>query len=327
MFNFYNNCLFCFAPLPEIPSGDGEHVFPKNIYGFWRIYDVCETCMKHFGDNVDQLSLQNPQILKAIEQLQLPNAEKYYEQIKFEGTDTVDSIKIKMIRKDGRFKTKAQEINEDFFECSEEDWQNIGVKWLKQKTNLSSEEFKVEIEKLTEQYNSLKPGETVTSSKLGFTIRKRSVKDVKIDETNIPSISPLISKIVVSFLHYILTVDELVSLDKIEDLINNARHLQDLPPYTINWCALSQEPRYHKFHRIWLSFIDNSIFVDVTFFGYPNWRVILNSSEPIIKHDLDGRLIKEIIFILDFEDKDNRKKHIGFIYEDSDSPVFYELEL
>ncbi len=81
MFNFYKHCLFCFNPLTEVPSGVGEHVFPKSVYGFWRIYDVCDTCMKHFGDNIDQLPFQNPQVLKAIEQLQLPKAERYYEQI------------------------------------------------------------------------------------------------------------------------------------------------------------------------------------------------------------------------------------------------------
>lgn len=326
MFNFYKHCLFCFNLLPEIPSGIGEHVFPKSIYGFWRIYDVCETCMKHFGDNVDHLPLQNPQILKAIEQLKLPNAERYYEQIKYRGTDTVDGIKVKMIRKDISFKTKAQERNENFFECSEEDWQNIGVKWLNRKTNLRKEEFDSEIENLKEQYDYLKPGEIVTSSKLGFSIRKRSVKDVEIDELNLAIISPLIAKIVVSFLHYILSVDELVSLDKVEDLINSARYSKELPSYTINWCTLVQEPKYYKFHRVWVAFIDRSIFVDVTFFGYPNWRIILNSEKSIIKHDLDGNLIKEIVLILDFEDPGNRKKYMGFVYKDTDKPVFYELE-
>lgn len=100
MFNFYKHCLFCFVPLLEIPSGIEEHVFPKSIYGFWRIYAVCETCMKYFDDNIDHLPLQNPQILKAIEQLRLPNTEKYYEQIKYKGTDTIDGIKVKIYEVD-----------------------------------------------------------------------------------------------------------------------------------------------------------------------------------------------------------------------------------
>ena len=326
MFNFYKHCLFCFNPLPKIPSGVGEHVFPKSVYGFWRIYDVCNICRKHFGENIDQLAVQNPQILKAIEQLELPNAERYYEQIKYKGTETINGIKVKMIRKDGKFKTKAQEINEDFFECSEDDWQNIGIQWLNRKTNLPKEEFEKEIENLKEQYKSLKPGETVSSDKLGFSIRKRSVKNVEIDETAFNEISPLIAKIVVSFLHYILSVDELISLDKVEELINHARHSKKLQPYTINWCSLVQEPEYYKFHRVWLTFIDNSIFLDVTFFGYANWRVLLNCQEPIIKHDLDGKLIKQIVFILDFEDGGNRKKYMGFTYSDSETPIYYELE-
>jgi hypothetical protein len=327
MFNFYKHCLFCFSPLPEIPSGAGEHVYPKSIFGFWRIYDVCENCMKHFGDNIDQLALQNPQILKAMEQLELPNADRYYEQIKYEGTDTIDGIKVKMVLKDGDFKTKAQEINENFFECSEKDWENIGIRWLKNKTNLSESDFQKEVEKLKEEYISLEPGETVISTPLGFSVRKRSVKDVKIDEENLNRITPLIAKIVVSFIHYFLTVDELVSLDEVEDLIKHSRHSEELQPYTINWCSLTEEPKYNKFHRVLMNILGNSIFIDVTFFGYPNWRIILNSKNPIIMHDLDGRLIKQIIFIQDFEDLENRQKHVGFVYDDDETPTYYEANI
>ena len=127
MFHFYSHCLFCHNPLPEYPTGVGEHIFPKNIYGFWRIFDVCDECRKYFGDNIDQLAIQNPHVLNAMHQLKLPNADRYYEQLKYEGTDTIDGIKVKMIRKPDKFKTKARLINEDFFECSEEDWQkNFG---------------------------------------------------------------------------------------------------------------------------------------------------------------------------------------------------------
>lgn len=327
MFNFYKHCLFCLNPLPEKPYGVGEHVFPKGVYGFWRIYDICETCMKHFGDNVDQLPFQNPHILKAIEQLKLPKAEQYYGQIPYEGTDTVDGHKVKMIRKDGTFKTKAQELNEDFFECSEDDWHKIGVNWLKQRTNLSEEEFDKEIVDLKERYNSLKPGEIVTSFKLGFSIKKRSIRDVSFDESGLDPISPLIAKIAVSYLHYILNVEELVTLDKIESLINHTRYLKDIPPFMINWCPLLLEPEYKKFHRVLITFLGKSILVDVTFFGYPSWRILLDSNKPIFKYDLDGKLIEELLFILDFENANNRNKYLGFKNKDSKNPVFYEIEL
>ena len=327
MFNFYKHCLFCLDPLPEKPSGVGEHVFPKGVYGFWRIYDVCKTCMKHFGDNVDQLPFQNPHILKAIEQLKLPKAEQYYGQITYEGTDTVVGHKVEMIRKNGTFKTKAQELNVDFFECSEDDWHKIGVNWLKQRTNLSEEEFDKEIVNLKEQYNSLNPGEIVTSSKLGFSIKKRSVRDVSFDESGLDSISPLIAKIVVSYLHYILNVEELVTLYKIETLINHARYLKDIPPFMINWYPLLLEPEYKKFHRVLITFLGKSILVDVTFFGYPSWRILLDSDKPIVKYDRDGKLIEELLFILDFENADNRKKYLGFKNKDSQNPIFYEIEL
>ena len=283
--------------------------------------------MKHFGNNVDQPPFHNPHVLKAIEQLQLPKAEQYYAQIPCKGTDIVDGFKVKMIRKDGTFKKKVKELNENFFECSEDLWHKIGVKWLEQRTSLSKEEFDKEIAKLKEQYKSLKPGKIVTSSKLGFSIKKRSVRDLEIDESGLEPITSLIAKIVVSYLHYILTVDELVSLDKIELLINHARYLKNIPPFTVNWCPLVLEPEYNKIHRVLLTFFGKSILVDVTFFGYPSWRILLDSDKPIVKHDLDGKLIEEIFFILDFEDADNRKKYWGFKYEDSNDSVFYEVEV
>ena len=50
MFKFFNNCIFCGAKLPDSISGEGEHVIPKNIYGFWHIYDICEKCKGFFGN-------------------------------------------------------------------------------------------------------------------------------------------------------------------------------------------------------------------------------------------------------------------------------------
>jgi len=283
--------------------------------------------MKHFGVNIDQLTLKHPQILKAIEQLELPNADRYYEQIKYKGTDTIDGIKVKMVLKDGDFKTKAQEVSEDFYECAEKDWENIGIRWLKNKTNLSDEDFQMEVEKLKEDYLKIEPGETIISNQLGFSVRKKSVKDVKVDEENLQSITPLIAKIVVSFIHYFLSVEELVALDNVEKLIKHARNSEELKPYTINWCSLTEEPKYFKFHRVWMQIQGNSIFIDVTFFGCANWRVILNSKDPIVKHDLDGRQIQQIIFIQDFENLDNRQKYIGFIYEGDGNPTYYEAHI
>ena len=173
----------------------------------------------------------------------------------------------------------------------------------------------------------MKPGQIVTSFKLGFSIKKGSVRDVRFDESGLDPISPLIAKIVVSYLHYILNVEELVALDKIESLINHARYLKSIPPFIINWCPLSLEPEYKKFHRVLIAFLGKSILVDVTFFGYPSWRILLYSDKPIVKYDLDGKLIEELLFILDFENVNNRKKYLGFKYKDSKNPVFYEIEV
>lgn len=128
-------------------------------------------------------------------------------------------------------------------------------------------------------------------------------------------------------MHYILNVEELVALDKIESLINHARYLKNIRPFMINWCPLLLEPEYKKFHRVLITFLGKSILVDVTFFGYPNWRILLDSDKPIVKYDRDGKIIEELLFILDFENANDRKKYLGFKYKDAKKPVFYEIEV
>ncbi|MCG8606368.1 HNH endonuclease, partial [bacterium] len=66
MFKTYDRCIFCFNELSPHSDGDGEHVIPRGVYGFWRIYDVCDECKEHFGDKIDQLALKNLYILNAI---------------------------------------------------------------------------------------------------------------------------------------------------------------------------------------------------------------------------------------------------------------------
>lgn len=118
MFKFYNHCIFCKKKLPAEPNGVGEHVIPKNIYGFWRSHDICKECKQYFGDNIDQIPLQNVYILNAMKNLNLPNADELFEHLPHFGFDTIDKRKIPIIRKGDGFKIKSTRKDKNFLECS-----------------------------------------------------------------------------------------------------------------------------------------------------------------------------------------------------------------
>lgn len=329
MFKFYNRCVFCFEQLPIEPKGVGEHVIPKNIYGFWRIYDVCEGCKQYFGDCIDQLSLQNADILNAIQTLKLPDADKFGAQLSYVGTDTIDKRRIPMIRKDGKFKIKSTMKDKDFLECSEDDWKTFGVRWLENNVRhrVSKEEFDKEIEALKVKYDLLEPGGIVHSDVLDYSIRKRQTYNVEINKESLSPITKLIAKIVVCFSWLVFSPQQIATLSNFELLVNHARFGASLKEFLINWCPPAREIEYYKFHRLRVCVFDCTQIIDVTLFGYPNWRTVLGSTTPIALKDKDGMDLEEIQLILDFEELHRRRKYIALKYTNEDQIRYHELEM
>ena len=216
MFSLYENCLFCAAHLPEPHqrSGEGEHVIPKNIYGFWRSHDVCEDCKQYFGRNIDNLSLRNGELVKAIQELRLPNADSVFDDLSYQAKDTIDGSPVKMVRKKGAYKIKVSQIGDHFFECAEVDWPKIGLDWIRNTipASLSPETVEREINRLREKYDKLQPGETAHSEKLGITIKKKQTQNIQFHPKSFLPISPLIAKIAVCFLYYSLPLQEIGKL-------------------------------------------------------------------------------------------------------------------
>jgi len=316
MDRFYNRCIFCRKKLPSNSKGEGEHVIPKNIYGFWRIYDICDECKQYFGDNIDQISLQNMDILDAMKGLNLPNADKLFENLSYVGFDTIDKRKIPMIKKGDGFKIKSTMKDKQFLECSEDDWDNYLVRWLENNVGnrIDKDEFNREIEHLKVKYDALKPGETVHSSVLNYSIRKRQTHNLEVNHQKLPPISKLIAKIVICFLRYVLTPQQIETIPNYELLIKHARFEGPLEKPLINWCARASKIKYHMFHKIAIYTLEKVQMVDVTFFGYPNWRTVLGSTSPIIIKDNRGNELKELWFVLDFKNLENREKYICLKY-------------
>lgn len=327
MFKTYDRCIFCFEEILDGPKGDGEHVIPKNIYGFWRIYDVCEECRQHFGDKIDQLALKNVHILNAMKRLELPSSDKMYENLPYVGTDHIENRQVKMYLKDGKYKIKAKIVGQNFLECSEHDWDNFGIKWLEKNTRsrVSKEIFDKEVERLRTEYDTINPGETVHSKVLDYSVRKLQTQTVEVDKASLPSISPLIAKIALSFLWYALAPKQIASIHEFQSLIKHARFDGELRKDLINWCSLFREEEYQKYHRLRVDAFSRTLVVDITLFGYPNWRIVLSSSEDIVLMDHEDTAIEEVHIVLDFDDLDNRQKYVGYKRPNELRPRYYKL--
>ena len=313
MFTYFQKCIFCFKHLPEKPTGDGEHVIPKNIGGFWRVYDICDSCRQYFGDNVDQLSIKNPWIINAIKQLGISDHTKYSDNLPFIGKDTIDGSSVEMIKKDNNFKNKVRRFKDDFFECSEDDWKNIGQKWIKStiRKNVDPSILEKKLNRLEKEYVSLKPGETVKSKILDITIRKRQVKEIQLATDKLPSITPLIAKIASIFIFYFLPPRVVKSMREIESLVNYARYNKEIRQRFINWCPVLVNEEYQKVHAIRMHAFDHTIVLDISLFGYPNWRIILYCNDKIVFDPFENLEYDTLIFILDFRNQDDRQKLIG----------------
>jgi len=329
MFNAFKHCLYCHKGLTKDRSTIGEHIFPANVYGFWRSHDVCAECMQYFGDYVDNLTLCHPHILRGIEQLGLPKLEDYLRNLRYEARDVFNGRRVEMIRRDGSFQTKTISYEDEYLECPEDNWEKIGIQWaLKHNRHkVSDEKLEEEIKEIKRRYRELKPGETHTSDLLNYTIRKSQVKGVELDKNAVPSITPLIAKIATAFLFYFLTLKVTLSIKDLELLINHARNNIDLPKYFINPCAFSQEEFFERIHAVSVHYDSFLLIMDVTFFGSINWRLLLRPEEKFVFQKIDGYSYVDLMFIQDFNDLENKKKYIAIKPIDSDEYIRYLISV
>lgn len=309
-------------PLGKERKGDGEHVFPQNICGSWKIYDVCPECMRYFGDNVDQLSIKNPNIINSLKAGKFKKSDKYFEQLRYKGKDVVSDEYFDMVLRGGvhRLKIKEISLNKKDIEllCSDEDFEDVIIPKIYQKFlfNFPKKLFDSEIEEIKRNYKILNPGDQLKSKIFNITIRKGEISQVQLDEETLPSISPLIAKIVLCFLFYILNPKQIALIEEIELLKDHARNGKPLTKPIIYWHPFDEKQPTQSWHGIKLSIDKDFLFFDVTLFGSINWRVILRSKEPIgIQLDGSKKDRLEMLFLVnDFESHTQKPPLIGIKY-------------
>lgn len=326
MFAFYRNCLFCNVALPDVRSGEGEHVIPRSILGFWRIHDVCHDCISFFGQSVDRLAVQNTEILDAMKHLGIGNVDSLLENVSWKAQDVLDNRPVQMIRRKGEFRIKTTKL-EDFIECAEDRIDQIARPWLWQilRGKLSKEQFDEEFHGFLDAYKTLQVGESYTSSKFGFTIKKGQTKGVQVERAHPEEFTRLIAKIVCCFLHYSVRPVDLTSIEEIHNLRNHARHNDPLVPFLINWLRPLEGTTPQPFHSLTVFPEKSYCIVDTAFFGIASWRAFLHTNSPLEIPDPEGRKAEALRLILDFHSPDNRMKFTGYKFPESDSFDWYDM--
>lgn len=330
-FAFLNNCVFCENKLPPIKkrTGDGEHVFPKNIFGFWKSRDVCVECVRYFGIEIDKLTNQNIEIQKAKNVLKL-DSKKYTEGTEFEGIDSFNSKKVDFILKEDKPRIKFIKTN-DFFQFSEDKLETIGLDWIKKDRikYLDNETIDIETKKLMDKYNKAEYGHIVYNKKLKVSIRKAKAKIFKLKDSKTKSLNKLTGKIVFIFLNYFLERENLDKLVDLQNLKNYIMNDTEIPEFTIYRCEYFKNENYSKNHFIKIDICEGIVFVYVVYFGYISYVVNLRTNGIVSTkyQNLKGEFkdIESLIFALDFEGK--RKMILEIKLENENEYIHSEFEL
>jgi hypothetical protein len=330
-FTFFDKCILCNNKLPPVEqrTGDGEHVFPKNIFGFWKSRDICEDCMRFFGKEIDKLPDQNYETLKAKRILKLDTKE-YIEGAVFEGIDSFNNDGVDFVVKNDKPRIKYIK-KEDYFQISEEKFESVGIEWIKKNSSLyiDNETLNVELNKLKEDYKKTEYGSFVNNEKLKVKIRKSQAKTLKMRNGNSKSLNKLVAKVAIIFLAYFLCKEDLEKVIEIDKLKNFIIKNSDISEFLIYRCDKYKSEIYKKHHFVKIEIYGNIIFVYVVFFGYISYIVNLRSKEILsIRYpNLNGEYkdVESAVFALDFSEK--RKMFIELKLKDEEDYLLTQINM
>lgn len=314
-FSIHTVCVVCFSELP--PPGqrgtEGEHVFPKNVFGFWKSYDVCEDCKKHFGDCVDSLSLSSPHLINAMDEIEGKRNESIQPNVLYNSKDKITGELRKMIRRGANYIPKT-EIGDESLVCPESHAFFLGKKWAIENlgNHLSEKEITDGFKALHDRYISIECGKSVRSDKLGITMKKGSTTDITFDLASTKSITPLIAKIATIFMAYVFNFDQLKMIDNYYEIRDHARRNREVNPNTIFWNPRFKEPYCERFHYVALTNLGIIGFLDVSFFRSANWCVRLNYRERLELLGEEDKEIEEVGFVQYFEGKNRMVYFVRF---------------
>lgn len=307
-FCFYQNCLFCPKDLSDDKNRFREHIIPENIFGFWKSKDICQECGKHFGDDIDDLTLKHPLIIEALKELNLSNKQIDDRLLNYYGIDKSSGKKITMVKKRDGFHVKTEN---DLIDEKALPWY---FKQLYDNSQINQNIVEKEIDKIVNDQLRAKTGEITESNLFNSAYRKGTVHGVYTND-NI-DITPLVAKIAVFTIFNIIDPKQIINIKNVDGLINRA-FLKEEPQLKIIRVMGPREKCFKPYHYTLIDIYNNnnSIFINVGLFYYLWWVVILEITKPIVIHH-DNKLLKKVGFKFDFSDIANPHIIPGLKYDD-----------
>lgn len=318
-------CIFCQTDFVPDTNGEGEHVVPQNIFGFWKIDDVCPKCMLIFGNSVDQLPLKNIEILNILDKLPLKDTTPYYENIPFVGLDSQSRSPLSMVFHKDSLRVKVVK-SPSFIRTDEAHFEIIAKPWLKAVLagKLSEAALETEFQRMLDEYAKLPIGGVYNSPTFGYSIQRGQVIPKGVDNDAMPPISRLIAKIVVCCARYMIPEGQQCQLTDLKLFVNHAIKGEELPEQRLFPLETPDDGPY-RFHSLAASVHDRLLYIDVFLFGVVCWRAIFPTEHPIQLLDEADNPVVALQFILDFTD--TAKPSYGFGFQSSEDGEFRHIRI
>ena len=309
-------CIFCFLSEPDV-SFSREHIIPQSIGGCLVLTNyVCKKCNDLLGQHVDHAILKNPDVIRALEQLDLPHNRVQLIKHNYDVRGFADGLEVIARATKKGFEFPTQRLDDGSLIQSDSDLRGNLLKGAARdsrlkKMGVTTQQIDLELDRLEEAYRSANVGEPIESPLLGKTLVKRSTAfSIKLTPKGMYDVSPLVAKVCYEFGFFVGYSDFLQSENVARSLLDYLSTGEQQDGLHIIRLSLDEEPLV-PIHSIALIVTDQHTYFTIRFFGRIAYRVFAPPFEnDVLQHIRDEFSCTDIIG-LEFQ-QDLEKGIAGF---------------
>ncbi len=304
-------CIFCFQSEPDV-SFSREHIIPQSIGGCLVLTNyVCKKCNDLLGQNVDHAILKNPDVIRALEQFDLPHNRVQLIKHNYDVRGFADGLEVIGRAAETGFEIPTQRLLDGSLIQSDSDLRNILFKsavrdpQLK-KMGVTRQQIDRELDRIEVAYGASNVGEPIESPLLGKTLVKRSTAfSIELTPKGMYDVSPLVAKVCYEFGFFVGYSDFLQSENVARSLLDYLLTGEQQDGLHIIRLLLDEEPLV-PIHSIALTVSNQHTYFTVRFFGRIAYRVFAPPFEnDVLQHIRDEFDCTDIIGLEFQQDLEN----------------------
>ncbi len=274
-------CIFCGRDSKAVEF-NREHVIPDCIHGSLFLDDyVCTKCNSTLGANVDFEILKIPEILDAMQILELKHDHDGILNRHYSISGKSKDIILNHGRvKDLQVKFPHQQLEDGSKVVPETHYFDALKKSVLRDTRLKKAgipngDISRSLQDLRKRYDEAERGEFIKAPELGVTLKKRQDKlKVKVKPREQANVHPLVAKIAYELLFLFgaefFAYENIPIQSKLIELLDSLEDVEDI-------YIFRSEPMFHKpipAHMVKIEFQSYATTVHVSFFGYVDYILI-----------------------------------------------------